>query len=167
MTRRKNRRDAGTWGTAFGFEGDVEGLVKQGRYPSQACERNPSAYKILKSIRRLPILLAELKYSVEWRSFGPRELRSWNPRIACVKELMADLSPDTEHQSLRSLLQEEKQEFTRPASRESRLALAVRALRHRNFQLFFAGQLISLIGTWMQTVASSPADSVGGVEVFC
>jgi len=33
--------------------------------------------------------------------------------------------------------------------------LAVRALRHRNFQLFFAGQLISLIGTWMQTVAQS------------
>jgi MFS family permease len=31
----------------------------------------------------------------------------------------------------------------------------VRALRHRNFQLFFAGQLISLIGTWMQTVAES------------
>jgi len=28
-------------------------------------------------------------------------------------------------------------------------------LRHRNFQLFFAGQLISLIGTWMQTVAQS------------
>ena len=33
--------------------------------------------------------------------------------------------------------------------------MAVRALRHRNFQLFFAGQLISLIGTWMQTVAQS------------
>jgi MFS family permease len=28
-------------------------------------------------------------------------------------------------------------------------------LRHRNFQLFFGGQLISLIGTWMQTVAQS------------
>jgi len=27
------------------------------------------------------------------------------------------------------------------------------ALRHRNFQLFFAGQLVSLIGTWMQTTA--------------
>jgi MFS family permease len=32
---------------------------------------------------------------------------------------------------------------------------ALRALRHRNFQLFFSGQLISLIGTWMQTVAQS------------
>ena len=28
-------------------------------------------------------------------------------------------------------------------------------MRHRNFQLFFSGQLISLIGTWMQTVAQS------------
>src|SRR6266478_2166184 len=36
-----------------------------------------------------------------------------------------------------------------------RLANVARALRHRNFQLFFAGQLISLIGTWMQTVAQS------------
>ena len=31
----------------------------------------------------------------------------------------------------------------------------MRALRHRNFQLFFSGQLISLIGTWMQSVAQS------------
>ncbi len=30
-----------------------------------------------------------------------------------------------------------------------------RALRHRNYQLFFAGQLISLIGTWMDQVAES------------
>jgi MFS family permease len=30
-----------------------------------------------------------------------------------------------------------------------------RALRHRNFQLFFGGQLISLTGTWMQSVAQS------------
>src|SRR5882724_11668010 len=30
---------------------------------------------------------------------------------------------------------------------------ALRALKHRNYQLFFSGQLISLIGTWMQSVA--------------
>ncbi|MEW6569474.1 MAG: MFS transporter, partial [Chloroflexota bacterium] len=30
---------------------------------------------------------------------------------------------------------------------------ALRALRHRNFRLFFFGQLISLSGTWMQTTA--------------
>ncbi|HVN77596.1 MAG TPA: MFS transporter [Terriglobia bacterium] len=36
-----------------------------------------------------------------------------------------------------------------------KLSYALRALRHRNFRLFFAGQLISLIGTWMQSVAQS------------
>src|ERR1017187_7404303 len=30
-----------------------------------------------------------------------------------------------------------------------------RALRHRNFRLFFGGQLISLVGTWMQNIAQS------------
>jgi MFS family permease len=32
---------------------------------------------------------------------------------------------------------------------------SLRALRHRNFQLFFLGQLISLTGTWMQSVAQA------------
>lgn len=31
----------------------------------------------------------------------------------------------------------------------------VRAFRHRNYQLFFGGQLVSLTGTWMQSVAQS------------
>ena len=35
------------------------------------------------------------------------------------------------------------------------IATTFRALRHRNFQLFFGGQLISLIGTWMQSVAQA------------
>lgn len=30
-----------------------------------------------------------------------------------------------------------------------------RSLRHRNFRLWFFGQLISLVGTWMQTIAQS------------
>ncbi|HJZ83985.1 MAG TPA: MFS transporter [Polyangia bacterium] len=34
-----------------------------------------------------------------------------------------------------------------------RLPVALRGLRRRNLQLFFSGQLISLIGTWMQQVA--------------
>jgi MFS family permease len=41
------------------------------------------------------------------------------------------------------------------ADLSSRFQVAGRALRHRNFQLFFSGQLISLIGTWMQNVAQS------------
>jgi MFS family permease len=39
--------------------------------------------------------------------------------------------------------------------KSSRIRLLLRALTHRNFQLFFSGQLISLIGTWMQTIAQS------------
>jgi MFS family permease len=35
------------------------------------------------------------------------------------------------------------------------LPVALRSLRHRNYRLFFGGQLISLSGTWMQTVAQS------------
>ncbi len=31
----------------------------------------------------------------------------------------------------------------------------VRAFRHRNYRLFFTGQLISLVGTWMQQVAQA------------
>jgi MFS family permease len=38
---------------------------------------------------------------------------------------------------------------------QSRFAHAWRALRHRNFRLFFTGQSISLIGTWMTRVATS------------
>src|ERR1035441_4775978 len=37
----------------------------------------------------------------------------------------------------------------------SRFATTLRALRHRNFQLFFRGQLVSLTGTWMQSVAQA------------
>ena len=32
---------------------------------------------------------------------------------------------------------------------------AFRALRHRNFRLFAAGQIVSLVGTWMQNVAQA------------
>src|SRR6202045_52558 len=36
-----------------------------------------------------------------------------------------------------------------------RIPAMMRALRHRNFQLFFSGQLISLIGTWMDNIAEA------------
>src|SRR5579871_652946 len=35
------------------------------------------------------------------------------------------------------------------------LPVTLRALHHRNYRLFFGGQMVSLIGTWMQTVAQS------------
>ena len=40
-----------------------------------------------------------------------------------------------------------------PEPGSGRIALALRALRHRNFRLFTMGQSLSLIGTWMQQVA--------------
>jgi MFS family permease len=36
-----------------------------------------------------------------------------------------------------------------------KLPATLRTLQYRNFQLFFSGQLISLIGTWMQNVAQA------------
>ncbi len=41
------------------------------------------------------------------------------------------------------------------AENSAGLSHAWRALRHRNFRLFFGGQSISLIGTWMTRVATS------------
>ncbi|HOX37119.1 MAG TPA: MFS transporter [Candidatus Brocadiia bacterium] len=40
-------------------------------------------------------------------------------------------------------------------NRPIRLPYVLRALRHRNFRLFFFGQGLSLIGTWMQNLAVS------------
>lgn len=39
------------------------------------------------------------------------------------------------------------------APRPSRVPETFRALRHRNFQLYFGGQLVSVAGTWMQIIA--------------
>src|SRR5262245_16202456 len=40
-----------------------------------------------------------------------------------------------------------------PAFAPAMIADRFRALRHRNFRLFWSGQLVSVIGTWMQSVA--------------
>ena len=42
-----------------------------------------------------------------------------------------------------------------PAARSPSISHAWRALRHRNFQLYFVGQGVSLIGTWMTRLATS------------
>jgi len=42
-----------------------------------------------------------------------------------------------------------------PELAPSRIPHTFRALRHRNFRLFISGQIISLVGTWMQTVAEA------------
>ena len=33
--------------------------------------------------------------------------------------------------------------------------MGLRSLRHRNYRLFFSGQLISVVGTWMQSTAQA------------
>src|SRR6202012_2739573 len=48
----------------------------------------------------------------------------------------------------------EKIEPEKPASSRD-YSHAWRALRHRNFRLFFGGQSISLIGTWMTRIATA------------
>jgi MFS family permease len=40
-------------------------------------------------------------------------------------------------------------------TKPSQFSSTFRALKHRNFRLFFSGQFISLTGTWMQSVAQS------------
>ncbi len=43
----------------------------------------------------------------------------------------------------------------KPEPKSTGLAFLLRALGHRNYRLFFSGQSISLIGTWMTRVATS------------
>ena len=42
-----------------------------------------------------------------------------------------------------------------PAGEPHGIRQTFRALRHRNFRLFAAGQIVSLVGTWMQNVAQA------------
>lgn len=42
-----------------------------------------------------------------------------------------------------------------PPGETSAFASTFRAMRHRNFRLWFFGQLTSLVGTWMQTIAQN------------
>jgi MFS family permease len=44
---------------------------------------------------------------------------------------------------------------TAPSARSARVPKTFHALQHRNFRLYFTGQLISVAGTWMQTVAQA------------
>src|SRR4051812_8378637 len=39
--------------------------------------------------------------------------------------------------------------------RSSSLSFALRALRYRNYRLFFGGQVVSLVGTWITTTATN------------
>src|SRR3954464_1613827 len=45
--------------------------------------------------------------------------------------------------------------LSRDSPKPARLSLLLRALQSRNYRLFFSGQILSLIGTWMTSVATS------------
>ena len=80
-----------------------------------------------------------------------------------AKELSRRLSPETasNEESGLSGSGEPVKRNTNDSSTEAaaRMSMApshaFRALRHRNFRLFFGGQTISLIGTWMTRIATS------------
>ncbi len=46
-------------------------------------------------------------------------------------------------------------DFADKTPKNSKIPDIFRALKHKNFRYFFAGQFVSLTGTWMQTVAQS------------
>src|SRR6202795_5226486 len=54
-----------------------------------------------------------------------------------------------------SIAEKSESKVSKAAERRHQMPEMLRALRHRNFQLFFGGQLISLIGTWMDTIAEA------------
>src|ERR1039458_5805097 len=54
-----------------------------------------------------------------------------------------------------SLVLQELSAGVPPAGELHGIHQAFRALRHRNFRLFAAGQIVSLVGTWMRTVAQA------------
>src|SRR5881227_1362145 len=62
---------------------------------------------------------------------------------------MKSLSHDSAELPVSAVITEEEEQQARGLLR------AFIALRHRNFRLFWFGQMISLIGTWMQTTAQS------------
>ena len=49
----------------------------------------------------------------------------------------------------------EKSTTVAASLRQSKFQDTIRSLKHRNFQLFFSGQIISLVGTWMDMVAEA------------
>ena len=63
-----------------------------------------------------------------------------------MKESLATEAADTADATL---------EGAQPYARSTRVPKTFRALQHRNFRLYFAGQLISVAGTWMQVVAQA------------
>src|SRR5512136_1564057 len=87
-------------------------------------------------------------------SWFESRLRSLLRGSSCFLFLLGtNMSDETIDDAERAALENEQilVDNAAPNIRTSRKAF--RALRHRNYRLFFFGQLISVIGTWMQTTA--------------
>ncbi len=56
---------------------------------------------------------------------------------------------------MRNSANNSKSEFNNNNQENSKIPNTFRALKHKNFRYFFAGQFVSLTGTWMQSVAQS------------
>ena len=65
---------------------------------------------------------------------------------------MQPINSDTQEQTLPEAIIEEEQQVSTQVKGLGRTFVA---LRHRNYRLFFFGQMISYIGTWMQTAAQA------------
>src|SRR5579872_244415 len=83
--------------------------------------------------------------------------RHWRGQVLARRrhDAGATKRKDLKDSALSSPSSSEPQALNRVPTRGIGLPATLRALRHRNFQLFFSGQLISLIGTWMQSVAQA------------
>ena len=64
--------------------------------------------------------------------------------------------------------------MTNPVPRNHRFPAGLRALAHRNFRLYFAGQAVSILGSWIQQVALSwlvyrltNSAALLGITAFC
>ena len=90
-----------------------------------------------------------------WNSTGPRPKSSLPLTIYWCRNLTASSKQSIVAESNNSVGENSPANVAVTAAGKPIWQAAGRALRHRNFQLFFSGQLISLIGTWMQTVAQS------------
>ncbi len=73
------------------------------------------------------------------------------------REMKTASSPNVDEQNIGSIAKfpDTKIDSNQQAISGSKLTLALRAFKYRNYKLFFGGQLISLTGTWMQSVAQS------------
>ncbi|HET6456179.1 MAG TPA: MFS transporter [Armatimonadota bacterium] len=68
------------------------------------------------------------------------------------KEYVSELEPEQQYQEADQALPQEPVTMGAEAWKP-RLLRPLRAFRHRNYRLFFSGQVISLTGTWIQLVA--------------